>query len=215
MKGRGGEVERGGRRERERRGTLVWRSIRTSVSMAAVITWGTSKLHHACKKYLSYRIFSLNLSLSLTRSVALYLSRITICLLYCMLHESHLTPVPLPLSLSLSISLCRCRPSYSGERCHLFTLASEGRDVGGYSRTTALAVVAVVLSSLCLTIIGLLLVLRSVLQPSHTHTHFILPPVQLYDTMHSAAAGDWYSQYWHCIVEMGQQEMNSTQPNWM
>ncbi|KAK6298087.1 hypothetical protein J4Q44_G00311420 [Coregonus suidteri] len=54
----------------------------------------------------------------------------------------------------------RCRPSYSGERCHLFTLASEGRDVGGYSRTTALAVVAVVLSSLCLTIIGLLLVLR-------------------------------------------------------
>ncbi|XP_055744174.1 proheparin-binding EGF-like growth factor [Salvelinus fontinalis] len=55
---------------------------------------------------------------------------------------------------------CICRPSYSGERCHLFTLASEGRDVGGYSRTTALAVVAVVLSSLCLTIIGLLLVLR-------------------------------------------------------
>ncbi|CAB1337752.1 unnamed protein product [Coregonus sp. 'balchen'] len=56
--------------------------------------------------------------------------------------------------------LKKCRPSYSGERCHLFTLASEGRDVGGYSRTTALAVVAVVLSSLCLTIIGLLLVLR-------------------------------------------------------
>ncbi|XP_052370692.1 proheparin-binding EGF-like growth factor [Oncorhynchus keta] len=55
---------------------------------------------------------------------------------------------------------CICRPSYSGERCHLFTLASEGRDVGGYSRTTALAVVAVVLSSVCLTIIGLLLVLR-------------------------------------------------------
>uniref|UniRef100_A0A673W3V9 Proheparin-binding EGF-like growth factor n=1 Tax=Salmo trutta TaxID=8032 RepID=A0A673W3V9_SALTR len=55
---------------------------------------------------------------------------------------------------------CICHPSYSGERCHLFTLASEGRDVGGYSRTTALAVVAVVLSSVCLTIIGLLLVLR-------------------------------------------------------
>ncbi|KAL0973827.1 hypothetical protein UPYG_G00211720 [Umbra pygmaea] len=55
---------------------------------------------------------------------------------------------------------CRCLPSYSGERCHLFTLASAGRDVGGYNRTTALAVVAVVLSSLCLTIIGLLLALR-------------------------------------------------------
>uniref|UniRef100_A0AAY5K8P5 Proheparin-binding EGF-like growth factor n=1 Tax=Esox lucius TaxID=8010 RepID=A0AAY5K8P5_ESOLU len=60
---------------------------------------------------------------------------------------------------------CICHPSYSGERCHVYTQASEGRDMGGYNRTTALAVVAVVLSSLCLTIIGLLLALRSVLQP--------------------------------------------------
>ncbi|XP_071393129.1 heparin-binding EGF-like growth factor a isoform X1 [Centroberyx affinis] len=55
---------------------------------------------------------------------------------------------------------CVCHPSYSGERCQFFTLPVEGKTQEGYSRTTALAVVAVVLSSLCLTIIGLLLALR-------------------------------------------------------
>uniref|UniRef100_A0A3Q2XFT3 Heparin-binding EGF-like growth factor a n=1 Tax=Hippocampus comes TaxID=109280 RepID=A0A3Q2XFT3_HIPCM len=52
-----------------------------------------------------------------------------------------------------------CHPSYSGERCEFFTLPVE-RPQEGYNRTTALAVVAVVLSSICLTIIGLLLMLR-------------------------------------------------------
>ncbi|KAM8733112.1 heparin-binding EGF-like growth factor a [Acanthopagrus schlegelii] len=54
---------------------------------------------------------------------------------------------------------CVCDPSYSGERCQFFTLPSEKRQEG-YNRTTALAVVAVVLSSVCLVIIGLLLLLR-------------------------------------------------------
>ncbi|TNN38010.1 Proheparin-binding EGF-like growth factor [Liparis tanakae] len=54
---------------------------------------------------------------------------------------------------------CVCHLSYSGERCQFFTLPLE-KPQEGYSRTTALAVVAVVLSSVCLTIIGLLLLLR-------------------------------------------------------
>ncbi|XP_061691888.1 heparin-binding EGF-like growth factor a isoform X2 [Syngnathoides biaculeatus] len=54
---------------------------------------------------------------------------------------------------------CVCHPSYSGERCEFFTLPVE-KPQEGYNRTTALAVVAVVLSSICLTIIGLLLMLR-------------------------------------------------------
>lgn len=54
---------------------------------------------------------------------------------------------------------CICHASYSGQRCEFFAL-SVGKVEGGYNRTTALAVVAVVLSSLCLTIIGLLLALR-------------------------------------------------------
>ncbi|TSO15277.1 Proheparin-binding EGF-like growth factor [Bagarius yarrelli] len=54
---------------------------------------------------------------------------------------------------------CICNPGYSGERCLYFSLPV-GTHEEGYSRTTALAVVAVVLSSLCLTIIGLLLALR-------------------------------------------------------
>jgi len=58
----------------------------------------------------------------------------------------------------------RCDSGYSGERCHLFYL--EVKTSGeAYDRTTALAVVAVVLSSLCLTIIGLLLALRFVFNP--------------------------------------------------
>lgn len=59
----------------------------------------------------------------------------------------------------------RCDSGYSGERCHLFYL--ELKTSGeAYDRTTALAVVAVVLSTLCLTIIGLLLALRFVFTPS-------------------------------------------------
>ncbi|KAK2849347.1 hypothetical protein Q5P01_009181 [Channa striata] len=53
---------------------------------------------------------------------------------------------------------CVCHPNYSGERCEFITLPVHSPE--GYSRTTALAVVAVVLSSVCLTIIGLLLMLR-------------------------------------------------------
>ncbi|KAF6731314.1 Proheparin-binding EGF-like growth factor [Oryzias melastigma] len=53
---------------------------------------------------------------------------------------------------------CVCLPNYSGERCEFITLPVHSPP--GYNRTTALAVVAVVLSSLCLVIIGLLLMLR-------------------------------------------------------
>ncbi|CAI5651701.1 heparin-binding EGF-like growth factor a isoform X2 [Oreochromis niloticus] len=53
---------------------------------------------------------------------------------------------------------CVCHHNYSGDRCQFILLPSQSRE--GYNRTTALAVVAVVLSSLCLTIIGLLLMLR-------------------------------------------------------
>nr|XP_020445869.1 proheparin-binding EGF-like growth factor [Monopterus albus] len=53
---------------------------------------------------------------------------------------------------------CVCHPNYSGERCEFITLPVQSPE--GYSRTTALAVVAVVLSSVCLTIIALLLMLR-------------------------------------------------------
>uniref|UniRef100_A0A3B5A5E4 Proheparin-binding EGF-like growth factor n=1 Tax=Stegastes partitus TaxID=144197 RepID=A0A3B5A5E4_9TELE len=53
---------------------------------------------------------------------------------------------------------CVCHPNYSGDRCQFITLPVQSPE--GYSRTTALAVVAVVLSSVCLTIIGLLLMLR-------------------------------------------------------
>lgn len=54
---------------------------------------------------------------------------------------------------------CVCHQWYSGERCQFFTLPVE-KPQEGYNRTTALAVIAVVLSSVCLTIIGLLLMLR-------------------------------------------------------
>ncbi|XP_040904888.1 heparin-binding EGF-like growth factor a [Toxotes jaculatrix] len=53
---------------------------------------------------------------------------------------------------------CVCHPNYSGERCEFITLPVQSPE--GYNRTTALAVVAVVLSSVCLIIIGLLLMLR-------------------------------------------------------
>ncbi|XP_006632173.2 heparin-binding EGF-like growth factor a [Lepisosteus oculatus] len=54
---------------------------------------------------------------------------------------------------------CICQPGYTGERCHFFSLPVV---TGGesYSRSTALAVVAVVLSSLCLLVIGMLLAFR-------------------------------------------------------
>ncbi|XP_056456281.1 heparin-binding EGF-like growth factor a isoform X1 [Gadus chalcogrammus] len=60
----------------------------------------------------------------------------------------------------LRAASCVCLPSYSGERCQFFTLSVGVKPEEGFSRTTALAVVAVVLSTLCLTIIGLLLALR-------------------------------------------------------
>lgn len=53
----------------------------------------------------------------------------------------------------------RCEAGFSGERCHLFTLPVV-KEEQRYSRTTALAVMAVVLSLMCLTIIGILLTLR-------------------------------------------------------
>ncbi|XP_056587174.1 heparin-binding EGF-like growth factor b [Triplophysa dalaica] len=54
---------------------------------------------------------------------------------------------------------CVCEAGFSGERCHLFTLAV-AKVEQRYNRTTALAVMAVVLSLMCLTIIGILLALR-------------------------------------------------------
>lgn len=59
----------------------------------------------------------------------------------------------------LHIHSCVCEAGYSGERCHLFTLPS-AKVEQRYSRTTALAVVAVVLSLMCLAIIAILLALR-------------------------------------------------------
>ncbi|XP_017282104.1 heparin-binding EGF-like growth factor a [Kryptolebias marmoratus] len=53
---------------------------------------------------------------------------------------------------------CVCHSNYSGDRCQFFTLPVQSPE--GYNRTTALAVIAVVLSSMCLIIIGLLLMLR-------------------------------------------------------
>ncbi|XP_040029834.1 heparin-binding EGF-like growth factor a [Gasterosteus aculeatus] len=56
-------------------------------------------------------------------------------------------------------AVCVCHTGYSGGRCEFIMLPVEKRPEG-YNRTTALAVVAVVLSSICLTIIVLLLLLR-------------------------------------------------------
>lgn len=57
---------------------------------------------------------------------------------------------------------CRCELGYSGERCHVFTLPV-GKKVEGYNQTTALAVMAVILSLMCLTFIGILLAFRLIL----------------------------------------------------
>ncbi|XP_068815901.1 proheparin-binding EGF-like growth factor [Struthio camelus] len=54
---------------------------------------------------------------------------------------------------------CICQPGYHGERCHGLSLPVE-HPPSTYDHTTALAVVAVVLSSLCLVIIAALLMLR-------------------------------------------------------
>ncbi|XP_018612008.2 proheparin-binding EGF-like growth factor [Scleropages formosus] len=54
---------------------------------------------------------------------------------------------------------CVCNAGYIGERCHTLSLPV-GTNPGNYDRTTALAVMAVVLSSLCLTIIAILLAIR-------------------------------------------------------
>ncbi|KAK2827149.1 hypothetical protein Q7C36_018075 [Tachysurus vachellii] len=59
----------------------------------------------------------------------------------------------------LNRTSCTCNAGYSGDRCHLFILPV-GRDAEGKSHTTALAVMAVILSLICLTIIGILLALR-------------------------------------------------------
>ncbi|XP_050818813.1 proheparin-binding EGF-like growth factor [Gopherus flavomarginatus] len=59
----------------------------------------------------------------------------------------------------LKVPSCICQPGYHGERCHGLTLPVENPSTS-YDHTTALAVVAVVLSSLCLIIITALLMLR-------------------------------------------------------
>ncbi|OCT87823.1 proheparin-binding EGF-like growth factor isoform X1 [Xenopus laevis] len=54
---------------------------------------------------------------------------------------------------------CVCQADYDGERCHALTLPLE-KPLNPYDQTTVLAVVAVVLSSVCLIIISSLLILR-------------------------------------------------------
>ncbi|XP_053935721.1 proheparin-binding EGF-like growth factor [Cuculus canorus] len=54
---------------------------------------------------------------------------------------------------------CICQPGYHGERCHGLSLPVE-HPPSTYDHTTALAVVAVILSCLCLVIIAALLMLR-------------------------------------------------------
>ncbi|XP_051019319.1 proheparin-binding EGF-like growth factor [Acomys russatus] len=54
---------------------------------------------------------------------------------------------------------CQCHPGYHGERCHGLTLPVEN-PLYTYDHTTVLAVVAVVLSSVCLLVIAGLLMFR-------------------------------------------------------
>lgn len=65
--------------------------------------------------------------------------------------------------MSLLCSLLNsCHPGYHGERCHGLSLPVENR-LYTYDHTTILAVVAVVLSSVCLLVIVGLLMFRCVL----------------------------------------------------
>ncbi|XP_078509461.1 proheparin-binding EGF-like growth factor [Lissotriton helveticus] len=59
----------------------------------------------------------------------------------------------------LNVPSCICQHGYHGERCHAFILSVENPS-SSYDHTTTLAVAAVVLSSVCLLIIGTLLLLR-------------------------------------------------------
>ncbi|XP_059381439.1 proheparin-binding EGF-like growth factor [Carassius carassius] len=59
---------------------------------------------------------------------------------------------------SLAGASYRCQVGYSGERCHLLMLVSKKEP--RYSEITPLAVIAVVLSLTCLTVIAILLALR-------------------------------------------------------
>ncbi|KAM5214425.1 proheparin-binding EGF-like growth factor isoform 1-T1 [Hipposideros larvatus] len=58
---------------------------------------------------------------------------------------------------------CICHPGYHGERCHGLSLPVENR-LSTYDHTTILAVVAVVLSSVCLLVIVGLLMFRNQLR---------------------------------------------------
>ncbi|XP_015277808.1 PREDICTED: proheparin-binding EGF-like growth factor [Gekko japonicus] len=60
---------------------------------------------------------------------------------------------------ALKAPSCVCQQGYQGARCHALSLPVENPS-RSYDHTTVLAVTAVVLSSLCLIIIGVLLVLR-------------------------------------------------------
>ncbi|XP_061442949.1 proheparin-binding EGF-like growth factor [Rhineura floridana] len=60
---------------------------------------------------------------------------------------------------ALKAPSCICQQGYHGHRCHALTLPLENPS-HGYNHTTILAVTAVVLSSLCLIIIAVLLMLR-------------------------------------------------------
>ncbi|XP_077166500.1 proheparin-binding EGF-like growth factor [Paroedura picta] len=60
---------------------------------------------------------------------------------------------------ALKAPSCVCQQGYQGERCHALSLPVEN-PYRSYDHTTVLAVTAVVLSSLCLIIIGVLLMLR-------------------------------------------------------
>ncbi|XP_006007931.1 proheparin-binding EGF-like growth factor [Latimeria chalumnae] len=55
---------------------------------------------------------------------------------------------------------CICESGYHGERCHELNILPVGNPKNNYSETTALAIVAVVLSSACLMVIAGLLALR-------------------------------------------------------
>ncbi|XP_023559177.1 proheparin-binding EGF-like growth factor isoform X2 [Octodon degus] len=61
---------------------------------------------------------------------------------------------------------CICHPGYHGERCHGLSLPVENR-LYTYDHTTILAVVAVVLSSVCLLVIVGLLMFRKTAEASY------------------------------------------------